>query len=200
MTKEKLSRAVYKSPVGELLIVCTETALLSLGVRKEQESAEDKENNPVVQQTIKELEEYFAGNRKVFTVPLDLRGTEFQKKVWEALREIPYGETRSYKEIAEKIGNPKASRAVGMANHRESHWDCGSLSSCGWRKWKTNRLCRRYSHETGPFGVGKTNVKAGGIIPRELKFHGHYKVFKNKKRPYDEAAGKSSGVTRVFIW
>lgn len=94
------------------------TALLSLGVRKEQESAEDKENNPVVQQTIKELEEYFAGNRKVFTVPLDLRGTEFQKKVWEALREIPYGETRSYKEIAEKIGNPKASRAVGMANHR----------------------------------------------------------------------------------
>ena len=118
MTKEKLSRAVYKSPVGELLIVCTETALLSLGVRKVQESAEDKENNPVVQQTIKELEEYFAGNRKVFTVPLDLRGTEFQKKVWEALREIPYGETRSYKEIAEKIGNPKASRAVGMANHR----------------------------------------------------------------------------------
>ena len=118
MTKEKLSRAVYKSPVGELLIVCTETALLSLGVRKEQESAEDKENNPVVQQTIKELEEYFAGNRKVFTVPLDLRGTEFQKKVWEALREIPYGETRSYKEIAEKIGNPKASRSVGMANHR----------------------------------------------------------------------------------
>lgn len=118
MTKEKLSRAVYKSPVGELLIVCTETALLSLGARKEQESAEDKENNPVIQQTIKELEEYFAGNRKVFTVPLDLRGTEFQKKVWEALREIPYGETRSYKEIAEKIGNPKASRAVGMANHR----------------------------------------------------------------------------------
>ena len=87
-------------------------------VQKQQESAEDKENNPVVQQTIKELEEYFAGNRKVFTVPLDLRGTEFQKKVWEALREIPYGETRSYKEIAEKIGNPKASRAVGMANHR----------------------------------------------------------------------------------
>lgn len=118
MTKEKLSRAVYKSPVGELLIVCTETALLSLGARKEQESVEDKENNPVIQQTIKELEEYFAGSRKVFTVPLDLRGTEFQKKVWEALREIPYGETRSYKEIAEKIGNPKASRAVGMANHR----------------------------------------------------------------------------------
>lgn len=117
MTKEKLSRAVYKSPVGEMLIVCTETALLSLGTRKEQKSAEDKENNPVIQQTIKELEEYFAGKRKVFAVPLDLRGTEFQKKVWGALREIPYGETRSYKEIAEKIGNPKASRAVGMANH-----------------------------------------------------------------------------------
>ena len=135
MTKEKLSRAVYKSPVGELLIVCTETALLSLGVRKEQESAEDKENNPVVQQTIKELEEYFAGNRKVFTVPLDLRGTEFQKKVWEALREIPYGETRSYKEIAEKIGvsrrwiatNIKHLQDVGVVKrigpNKGGHWE-----------------------------------------------------------------------------
>ena len=81
-----------------------------------------------------------------------------------------------------------------MANHRNP---IGIVVPCHRVVGANGKLtgCRRYSHETGPFGVGKTNVKAGGIIPRELKFHGHYKVFKNKKRPYDEAAGKSSGVT-----
>ncbi len=65
----------------------------------------------------KQLEEYFAGTRREFSVPLDMEGTQFQKKVWRALSEIPYGETRSYSEIAEYIGSPKAARAVGMANH-----------------------------------------------------------------------------------
>ena len=64
-----------------------------------------------------ELLEYAAGKRKEFTVPLDVDGTAFQKKVWQALRAIPYGETRSYGEIARQVGNPKAARAVGMANH-----------------------------------------------------------------------------------
>ena len=65
-----------------------------------------------------ELKEYFKGNRKSFDLPLDPEGTEFQKKVWKALEQIPYGETCSYKEIAVCIGNEKASRAVGMANNR----------------------------------------------------------------------------------
>ncbi|OFV95624.1 MAG: hypothetical protein A3H94_00830 [Acidobacteria bacterium RIFCSPLOWO2_02_FULL_60_20] len=65
----------------------------------------------------KELEEYAGGQRRKFTVPLDLEGTSFQKKVWGALRTIPYGETRSYGEIARQVGNPRAARAVGMANH-----------------------------------------------------------------------------------
>ncbi len=65
-----------------------------------------------------ELGEYFAGKRKIFTFPVELRGTEFQVKVWNALCEIPYGETRSYKDIAIAIGNEKASRAVGMANNK----------------------------------------------------------------------------------
>ncbi len=65
-----------------------------------------------------ELEEYLKGIRKVFDLPLEPHGTEFQQKVWKALLEIPYGETRSYKDIAEKIGNSKASRAVGLANNR----------------------------------------------------------------------------------
>jgi methylated-DNA-[protein]-cysteine S-methyltransferase len=64
-----------------------------------------------------ELEEYAAGGRKTFTVPLDLEGTSFQKKVWTALQAIPYGQTRSYGEIARRVGNPRAARAVGMANH-----------------------------------------------------------------------------------
>ena len=64
-----------------------------------------------------QLEEYFAGTRREFSVPLDMEGTEFQKKVWRALMDIPYGEVRSYSEIAEKVDSPKAARAVGMANH-----------------------------------------------------------------------------------
>lgn len=66
----------------------------------------------------KELFEYFAGKRKKFTIPFYAEGTEFQKKVWKALREIPYGETRSYGEIAKEVGSPKGARAVGMACNR----------------------------------------------------------------------------------
>ncbi len=72
----------------------------------------------VLQQAAEELEEYFAGERKVFCVPVRMRGTEFQEKVWSALREIPYGETWSYGELAKRIGQPRAVRAVGGACHR----------------------------------------------------------------------------------
>ena len=65
----------------------------------------------------RQLDEYFAGTRRRFDFPHRLHGTPFQEKVWAALRDIPYGETRSYKDIAEAIGHPKAFRAVGMANH-----------------------------------------------------------------------------------
>lgn len=64
-----------------------------------------------------QLEEYFLGNRRAFTVPIDLQGTSFQKTVWNALLTIPYGETRSYKEVALQIGMPRAVRAIGQANH-----------------------------------------------------------------------------------
>ena len=68
----------------------------------------------------KQLEEYFEGKRKVFDLPLEQEGTAFQKRVWEALENIPYGETRTYKEVAKMIGNEKASRAVGMANNKNN--------------------------------------------------------------------------------
>jgi O-6-methylguanine DNA methyltransferase len=65
----------------------------------------------------RELDEYFSGSRKTFSVPLDLRGTEFQLRCWRALLEIPYGETRTYAELARAVGCPNGFRAVGMANH-----------------------------------------------------------------------------------
>jgi len=72
---------------------------------------------PLTAQAAEELDEYFAGRRKIFTVPLSPHGTQFQLAVWEALRAIPYGQTRTYGEIAAALGRPKAARAVGMANH-----------------------------------------------------------------------------------
>lgn len=73
--------------------------------------------NDVIEQAEKELQEYFAGKRKNFTVPLDLRGTEFELKIWDQLLKIPYGQVCSYSDIAKRIHNPKSVRAVGGANH-----------------------------------------------------------------------------------
>lgn len=73
--------------------------------------------NDVIEQAGKELQEYFAGKRKKFTVPLDLRGTEFELKIWDQLLKIPYGQVCSYSDIARRIKNPKSVRAVGGANH-----------------------------------------------------------------------------------
>ena len=73
------------------------------------------ETSPILDQTKKQLDEYFAGNRKIFDIPLHPVGTDFQKKVWHALLNIPYGETRSYKEIAISMGNPNSTRAVAGA-------------------------------------------------------------------------------------
>lgn len=73
---------------------------------------------PVHQEAYRQLAEYFNGVRKTFDLPLAVKGTEFQMKVWTALTEIPYGQTRTYGQIAAAVGNPKASRAVGMANNR----------------------------------------------------------------------------------
>lgn len=73
---------------------------------------------PLIKKTYSQLKEYFAGNRKIFDIPISANGTEFQIKVWEELQKIPYGKIRTYKEIAENIGNKNAPRAVGMANNK----------------------------------------------------------------------------------
>jgi len=77
-----------------------------------------KAETSLIKKTALQIEEYFAGKRKIFSVPLSIQGTEFHMDVWKALQTIPYGETRSYKDIALQIGRPKAVRAVGMANNR----------------------------------------------------------------------------------
>jgi methylated-DNA-[protein]-cysteine S-methyltransferase len=75
------------------------------------------QETPLIREAAKQLTEYFEGKRREFSLALNPKGTDFQKKVWNALRAIPYGETRSYQQIAEAVGNRNASRAVGMANH-----------------------------------------------------------------------------------
>ena len=112
------------SPVGRLRLVGGAAGLAGV-LWETQDPAEsgfelDREDDrhPVLRQAARELREYFAGERREFSVPLDITGTEFQNKVWRALRSIPFGETRSYGELAAQIGAPKASRAVGAANGR----------------------------------------------------------------------------------
>lgn len=107
--------AVYKFPVGFLELACRDGKLTRIERTDEplREAAD-----ALLQKTKTELDEYFAGKRKTFDVPLQMEGTDFQKKVWAALCEIPYGETRTYGELAARVGAPKAFRAVGGANHR----------------------------------------------------------------------------------
>ena len=118
----KLSFMEMASLVGQLKLVATETALVAVLWENENpnrvrlaELIEDIQH-PILLETQKQLNEYFAGQRQVFDLPLDFEGTEFQQKVWQALLTIPFGETRSYKQIAKQIGNVKAVRAVGAAN------------------------------------------------------------------------------------
>jgi methylated-DNA-[protein]-cysteine S-methyltransferase len=120
-------RHVYKwidSPVGKLQLVAGGNALAGILWEKERPrrvrlnlTVEDA-RHPILIETERQLGEYFAGRRREFTVPLDFAGTPFQRRVWNALLTIPFGETRSYAQIAGQIGQPAAIRAVGAANGR----------------------------------------------------------------------------------
>jgi methylated-DNA-[protein]-cysteine S-methyltransferase len=120
----------YETKLGKLFIAEDGQGIAEVSIVKNAMSPDDKnttgrkeltsceiEETPLIRQAIRELMEYFDGKRKEFGISLNPKGTDFQKKVWEALRAIPYGETRSYKQIAEAVGNRNSSRAVGMANH-----------------------------------------------------------------------------------
>jgi len=108
------------SPVGPLLLVADEAGLREIRFVKGRTPAHPdpswKENRAALQETIRQLQSYFAGEREEFDLPLAPEGTPFQLKVWKHLCDIPYGKTLSYGELARRLGNPNASRAVGLAN------------------------------------------------------------------------------------
>jgi methylated-DNA-[protein]-cysteine S-methyltransferase len=110
------------SPVGDLKLIATHQALIAIlwendnPKRVPLSSLEKKEDHPLLLETERQLNDYFAKRLKKFSLNLHFDGTDFQTKVWKALMTIPFGETRSYAEIANQIGHPKAVRAVGAAN------------------------------------------------------------------------------------
>ena len=108
----------YRIKGFDIAITDNGTAITGLFFDRERTAGLKKAETPLIQKAAAQVKEYFAGKRKQFKLPLLMRGTEFQMAVWQALQEIPYGETRSYKDIAARIGRPKAVRAVGMANNR----------------------------------------------------------------------------------
>ena len=106
----------YETALGSVTFVEEDGALLAITTQHTYEG--ERLETPLIQEAYRQLSEYLIGVRKCFDLPLNPLGTVFQQQVWKALSDIPYGETRSYKQIAEAIGNPKAVRAVGMANNR----------------------------------------------------------------------------------
>lgn len=108
-------KAYYESPIGTIEVGGNEEGITYLDFVDKIEAIEDVPD--YLKQCLKELDEYFKGERKEFTVNCVVQGTDFQKKVWKALMEVPYGSTETYKDVAVKTGNDKAVRAVGNANH-----------------------------------------------------------------------------------
>ncbi len=132
---ETLHSTFFSSPIGPLFLAASDKGLVALefdarlpgqqsvrpnprNLREEQRKVAFDKSPDAMRPYEAQLEEYFSGTRREFTFPLDLRGTNFQLACWRALSAIPYGETRTYAEIARAIGKPHAFRAVGMANNR----------------------------------------------------------------------------------
>jgi methylated-DNA-[protein]-cysteine S-methyltransferase len=109
------------SPVGKLTLVANTSALVAVRLEREQptrlrlDPASPDAHHPVLVEAERQLADYFAGKRTSFELPIEPSGTEFQKQVWRCLRQIPFGRTRSYGEIARTVGSPQGSRAVGAA-------------------------------------------------------------------------------------
>jgi methylated-DNA-[protein]-cysteine S-methyltransferase len=119
-----LAYKIIESPTGKLKLVASNHGLMAILWENDKPSrvrfpdpVEDA-SHPILNKTEQQLQEYFAGKRKSFSVPLDMRGTKFQMDVWQALLAIPFGETRTYGALAKQLGKPNATRAVGAANGR----------------------------------------------------------------------------------
>ena len=115
---DQINHIIIPSPLGPLRLVSNGRALVRIEFPDRHGADGRPQRDAVLDQAARELEEYFAGRRRRFAVPLDAAGTAFQKQVWQALRAIPFGELRSYRDVAEQLGKPRAVRAVGAANGR----------------------------------------------------------------------------------
>lgn len=110
----------YEFPIGSVWIAAEDEAITHLVFTESDPRLAMcvATKTPLIEEAARQLHEYFSGARHTFELALSIQGTDFQESVWAALQTIPYGETRTYKQIATQIGNPKASRAVGLANNR----------------------------------------------------------------------------------
>ena len=151
---------VYNSPVGGLLLRFEASDLTGLYFLEDDQipKVNSVPQTTAHKQCVQELDEYFNGARQVFTVPMKLRGTPFRKRVWQSLCEIPYAKTCSYKDLAEMIGNVKAVRAVGGANHHNPvsiivpcHrvvGSDGSLTGYGGKLWRKEWLLKHEANHS----------------------------------------------------
>jgi methylated-DNA-[protein]-cysteine S-methyltransferase len=147
----KTFKTHYKSPIGTVEIEGTQDSILNLNF-VDQAHSDDDDLPSCIKECAKQIDEYFQGNRKTFSLNLIMQGTDFQKSVWRQLRKIPYGTTASYGEVAVAIGNPTACRAVGSANgknpisiivpcHRVIGSD-GTLTGYGGGLWRKEWLLK----------------------------------------------------------
>lgn len=163
--KNSITIAYYKSPLGVLKISADEKGIREIDFVKKGIKSNQNSSSEIIDQCIRQLDEYFQGKRKSFELKLNPEGTEFQRKVWKELLKIPYGRTLSYGEIAQRIKNPKAVQAVGQAIgrnpisivipcHRVIGRD-GSLTGFASGLWRKEWLLK---HEEVDFNCSKYKV------------------------------------------
>jgi methylated-DNA-[protein]-cysteine S-methyltransferase len=159
----KMYRAFYKSPIGDIEITGTAKEICSVDFVKGKKRGKATPLSPALKECVKQLDEYFRGTRRIFELMLRLEGTEFQLDVWQALLDVDYGRTASYREIAHAVGRPAATRAVGNTNrinpigivipcHRIIGAD-GALVGYGGGLWRKEWLIEHeWKHAAPPAG------------------------------------------------
>lgn len=154
----------YKSPVGFAHIVADDEHIIKVSIRDEEYDAEPI-TSPILAEAVKQLQEYFAGDRKVFDLPLKQPGTDFQQQVWQQLLQISYGKTITYGQQSQLMNSPLAIRAIAAANGKNNLWvivPChrvigsnGSLTGYAGGLWRKKWLLE---HESRVMGTGQTTL------------------------------------------
>ena len=157
--------AYYRTPVGIAKITEDDGYIIGINILDDEDIVIEEPQSDLLQQTIKQLDEYFAGERKVFDLPLNQSGTDFQKQVWQQLMQIDYGKTISYAQLSNQMKNPLAIRAIASANGKNSLWivvPChrvigsdGSLTGYAGGLWRKQWLLE---HEATTQGVGQIKM------------------------------------------